>query len=166
MSAKNRARTRAVPSAGLPHPWWSMGKAAETGEAASMPIDEVLAERVRIELTDRTKITERRMFGGLAFLANGQILVAVSRTGSLLVRLESAQERDALLAQPDVTPMIMGARIVERFVYVDPAALGSTEQLRAWIARGWMALAASAAKRPPARQRKPARRRSVTVSRR
>lgn len=110
-----------------------------------MPIDEVLAARVRSELTDRTEITERRMFGGLAFLANGQILVAVSRTGSLLVRLESAQERDALLGQPHVTPMIMGTRVVERFVYVDPAALASTAQLKEWIARGWTALAAAAA---------------------
>jgi TfoX/Sxy family transcriptional regulator of competence genes len=141
-------------------------KAAEIGEAASMPIDEVLAARVRSELTDRTEITERRMFGGLAFLANGQILVAVSRTGSLLVRLESAQRRDALLGQPHVTPMIMGARVVERFVYVDPAALASTAQLKEWITRGWTALAASAAKRPPARKRKPARSRPVTASRR
>ncbi|MGD0475184.1 MAG: TfoX/Sxy family protein [Candidatus Velthaea sp.] len=122
--------------------------------------------RVRSELTDRTEITERRMFGGLAFLANGQILVAVSRTGSLLVRLESAQERDALLVQHHVSPMIMGARVVERFVYVDPAALASTAQLREWIARGWTALTASAAKRSPARKRKAPRSRPFTASRR
>src|SRR5450755_3337333 len=60
-----------------------------------MPIDEVLAARVRSELTDRTEITERRMFGGLAFLANGQILVAVSRTGSLLVRLAACDRSRA-----------------------------------------------------------------------
>jgi hypothetical protein len=80
------------------------------------------------------------MFGGLAFLADGHILVAVSRKGLLLVRVASAAERDRVLREPGITPMIMGKKMVDRFVYVDARSIASTPALRKWIARSSKAL--------------------------
>jgi TfoX/Sxy family transcriptional regulator of competence genes len=70
--------------------------------------DEELANRVRTILS-RDTFTEKRMFGGLAFLIGGHMGVAVSGQGGLMVRIPR-QETDALLAQPGVAQVEMGKR--------------------------------------------------------
>lgn len=124
-----------------------------------MSTDVELVERVRGVLAGRPGMTERRMFGGLAFLEHGHILVAVSRASTLLVRVASSADRDALLRDDPahVKPMVMGSKEVRRFVYVDARGVATQDALRAWIARSSHALRSD----PPlkvGRTRKAARR--------
>jgi TfoX/Sxy family transcriptional regulator of competence genes len=61
-----------------------------------MAFDEDMANRLRELLADRDAITEKQMFGGLAFLLHGHMTVAASRTGGLLVRMDPAKAGEAL----------------------------------------------------------------------
>lgn len=99
-----------------------------------MAYDERLAERLRDLLADEEAITERQMFGGLAFLAHGHMSVAASRTGGLLVRIDPA-ESDAALARTHVTRMEMGGRTVDGWVLVAPDGLRTKRQLASWVER-------------------------------
>ena len=99
-----------------------------------MAIDEKLAERVRKALALRGKVTERRMMGGLAFMVDGAMCCAVGKD-SLLVRV-SADERDAVLARPHVSPVSLGARVMQGFVGVSARALRTGPQLVAWLQAG------------------------------
>lgn len=92
------------------------------------------------------------MFGGLAFLVRGHICVAASRTGSLLTRVGSPAERDAVLQIAHLRPMIMGSKMVDRFVYIDPPGLGTDETLRGWIERSLAAIAQLPAKKTSTRK--------------
>ena len=74
-----------------------------------MAYDEDLANRLRELLADEDAITEKRMFGGLAFLLHGNMSVSASRNGGLLVRIDPA-DTDAALARPHVELMQMGGR--------------------------------------------------------
>lgn len=97
-------------------------------------MDEDLAARVRLVLGPGPE--ERRMFGGLAFLARGHMAVAVSgRPGGLMVRVDP-DEQPALLAEPGVGPMVMSGRPVAGWLLVDPAALDDDSALRRWVDRG------------------------------
>lgn len=100
-----------------------------------MAYDERLAERLRDLLADEEAITERKMFGGLAFLARGHMAVAASRTGGLLVRIDPA-ETEAALARAHVTRMEMGGRMMDGWVLVGPGGLRTRRQLAGWVARG------------------------------
>lgn len=99
-----------------------------------MAYDEDLAARIRELLADEREITERRMFGGLAFLVGGHMAVAVSGQGGLMVRVEPAQT-DALVARPGVRPMEMRERPLDGWVRVDGDAVAGEPQLREWVAR-------------------------------
>jgi TfoX/Sxy family transcriptional regulator of competence genes len=100
-----------------------------------MPYDEDLANRVRELLAEEDAITEKRMFGGLAFLLHGNMSVAASRNGGLLVRIDPA-DTDACLARPHVTLMTMGGRTMDGWITVAPEALKTMRELSAWVARG------------------------------
>ena len=71
--------------------------------------DEAAAEQIRKLLARKRGITEKKMFGGLAFLVNGNMAVAASGQGGLLVRVDPA-ESDALVASTKATPMEMRGR--------------------------------------------------------
>lgn len=96
-----------------------------------MAYDEGLAERVRALVDDEPKITEKRMFGGLAFLVDDKMFVGVSKE-RLLVRV-GKEHQAAALARPRVTPMVMGERTAQGFVYVDPVAIGRDAELERWV---------------------------------
>ena len=100
-----------------------------------MPYDEDLANRIREQLAGEDAITEKKMFGGLAFLLHGNMSVAASHTGGLLVRVDPADNDDAL-AQPHAGLMEMGGRTMEGWIRVDPEGLESDEDLAGWVARG------------------------------
>jgi len=101
-----------------------------------MPYDEVLAARVDEVLGDRSDVTERRMFGGLAWLVRGNLAVAAhSRDGLLLVRVGAANH-DAMLAEPGAATAIMGSRPMRGWVTVAPDAVATPEELAAWVRRG------------------------------
>jgi hypothetical protein len=77
-----------------------------------MAYDEDLANRVRELVATGAAVTEKRMFGGLAFLIGGHMSVSVSGRGGLLLRCDPAQT-DALLSKPDAGPFEMRGRVME-----------------------------------------------------
>lgn len=98
--------------------------------------DETLAQRVRAELGSRTDVTERRMFGGLAFLVDGSMAVCVSgRADALMVRVPPESTGDRL-AEPGTRPMVMSGRETRGWVYVDKAVVADDDELRRWVAEG------------------------------
>ncbi len=100
-----------------------------------MAYDEELANRLRELLAEEDSITEKRVFGGLAFFTSGNMSVSASHSGGLLVRIDSA-ETDACLARPHVEPMKMGGRMMDGWVIVAPEGLRTKRQLAAWVKRG------------------------------
>ena len=99
-----------------------------------MAYDERLAARVRDEIAG-AGVTERRMFGGLAFLICGNMAVAVSGRGGLLVRADPARA-EKLLSRDGVRPMEMRGRPMAGWLCVDDEQLGTARQLRTWVAAG------------------------------
>jgi TfoX/Sxy family transcriptional regulator of competence genes len=99
-----------------------------------MAYDEVLANRLRDLLADEDAITEKKMFGGLAFLLHGNMSVSASRTGGLLARIDPA-ETDASIARPHVSLMEMGERRMEGWILVTPEGLKTKRELAAWVKR-------------------------------
>jgi TfoX N-terminal domain len=96
--------------------------------------DEALAERIR-SMVEGEPITEKTMFGGLAFLLNGYLTVAASRQGGLMVRVEPA-EMAALLAEPGAREFEMGKRgPVPGWLRVETDVLDD-ETLGTWVERG------------------------------
>lgn len=100
-----------------------------------MAYDEDLASRIRELVGGGPDLTEKRMFGGLAFLAGGNMAVAASGQGGLMVRVEP-EETDALLAQPGVEPFEMQGRAIDGWVRVEADAVRSARDLEAWVDRG------------------------------
>ena len=100
-----------------------------------MAYDEELAERVR-ELLTREPVTEKRMFGGLAFLLGGHMAVAASGQGGLMVRVDPA-DNEPLLAEPGAEELTMGGRgPMTGWLRVDGDVLADDAALRAWVDRG------------------------------
>ena len=112
-----------------------------------MPFDEALAGRVRRLLKRRRGVTERRMFGGLCFLLNGNMCCGVER-GRLVVRTGPTQYERAL-KRPYARPMDFTGRPLKGFVYVDARGCRSAAALKAWITLG-ADFAASLPKKPKA----------------
>ena len=100
-----------------------------------MAYDEDLAHRVRELLADEDGISEMRMFGGLAFLLHGNMSVAVSSRGGLMVRVEP-DETDALLSRAHTRPFEMRGRAMAGWIRVDPEGCTTKRQLSAWVQRG------------------------------
>jgi TfoX/Sxy family transcriptional regulator of competence genes len=99
-----------------------------------MPYDEDLANRLRELLADEDNITEKKMFGGLAFLLNGHMSVSASGKGGLLVRIEPS-ETDAALKRDHVSRMEMGGRSMDGWLRVAPEGLKTKRQLSGWVDR-------------------------------
>ncbi|SEH78403.1 Transcriptional regulator of competence genes, TfoX/Sxy family [Mycolicibacterium rutilum] len=100
-----------------------------------MAYDEDLAHRIRELLTGQRGVDEKRMFGGLAFLVDGHMAVAVSGRGGLMVRVPPA-EAATLLARPHVEPMTMAGREMRGWLLVGVDGLRTKRQLQPWVARG------------------------------
>lgn len=99
-----------------------------------MAYDEDLANRIRELLADEDAITEKKMFGGLAFLLHGHMSVSASRRGGLLVRIHPL-DTDAALTVPHVTLMAMGGRTMEGWLMVAAEGVGTRRELAAWVKR-------------------------------
>ena len=97
--------------------------------------DDALADRIRAAVGEDADVSERRMFGGLAFLAGGHMAVAASGKGGLMVRVDP-DETDALVAQPGVERFEMQGRLLDGWVRVAGDAVREQDELDAWIARG------------------------------
>ena len=98
-----------------------------------MAYDETLAERVRQELSGQTGVTEKKMFGGLAFLIGGNMCRGV-RDDRLVLRLGN-EGAAAALKQKRVAPMDLTGRIIKSMVFVDPPGFRAKAALAKWVAR-------------------------------
>ena len=96
--------------------------------------DEDLADRVR-ELIGADGVTEKRMFGGLAFLVGGHMAVAASGQGGILVRVDP-DEGESLMAKPHVEPMVMRGREMAGWLRVGAEGVRTKRQLEPWVKRG------------------------------
>jgi len=99
-----------------------------------VPYDEELAERVRRALGERDALTERKMFGGVAFMIAGNMCCGVIRD-DLIVRM-FPEDGEAALAEPDVRPFDLTGRTMTGFVVVGRGATATEEGLRSWVDRG------------------------------
>ena len=110
-----------------------------------MPYDQKLAQRLRDLLTDHDGIDERKMFGDLCFLVNGNMLCGVE-SDRLMVRVGPRAYDDAL-ARPHARPMDFTGRPMKGLVWVDPPGLRDKRSLRRWLQRG-LAFAAALPPKP------------------
>jgi TfoX/Sxy family transcriptional regulator of competence genes len=101
--------------------------------------DEELAERIREHVSDMgagASVTEKKMFGGLAFLLGGHMAVAASGKGGLMVRVEPS-ETAALLEEPGAEPFEMGGRGgMTGWLRVSTEAVADDDALARWVDRG------------------------------
>ena len=100
-----------------------------------MAYDEELADRIRELIAGEDGLTERTMFGGLAFLIGGNMAVAASGQGGLMVRV-APEETDALLDAPHVGTFEMRGRPVQGWLRVDAAGVRTDGELEPWVRRG------------------------------
>ena len=96
-----------------------------------MAFDQGLAQRVREALDGRAGITERQMFGGLAFLVDGKMFIGISGS-KLMCRVGAERYQDAL-ALPHVREMDFTGKPMNGYVYVEPPGLAQDESLTAWV---------------------------------
>lgn len=99
-----------------------------------MAYDEKLAQRIRELVADEPRVAEKRMFGGLAFLVSGNMSVAASGQGGLLVRC-SPGETDALLDEPGAEHFVMRGRAMDGWLRVSEDAVAGDQALKRWVGR-------------------------------
>jgi TfoX N-terminal domain len=97
--------------------------------------DAELAERIRAVVRDEPDRTEKRMFGGLAFLIAGNMAVSASSQGGLLLRVDPAMTR-SLVREPQVRRLEMRGRAMDGWLRVDVEALADDDDLRRWVGHG------------------------------
>jgi TfoX/Sxy family transcriptional regulator of competence genes len=102
-------------------------------ERSSMPYDEGLAERIRDLFDGREDVVEKKMFGGLAFMINGNMCCGVSKE-DLMLRL-GADGAKAALEHPCARDMDFTGKPLKGFVYVDAHGYAEDEDLENWIQR-------------------------------
>jgi len=100
-----------------------------------MAYDEELADRIKGLLGGESGLTEKKMFGGLAFMVGGNMAVASSGQGGLLVRVDP-EESDTLVATTDASPMEMRGRQMQGWLRVDADDVRADSELAAWVDRG------------------------------
>ena len=100
-----------------------------------MAYDEELADRIRGLLTNEPDLTERKMFGGLAFLVEGNMAVAANGQGGLLVRVDPT-ETDTLLATTNARLMEMRGRPMAGWLRIDSEDVRGEHELARWVELG------------------------------
>ena len=100
-----------------------------------MPYDKKLAERIRELVAGEPGVKEQKMFGGLAFLVGGNMAIAASGQGGVLVHVDP-DESDALVAKTDATLMEMRGRSMRGWLRVDAEHVRTKSQLARWVKLG------------------------------
>ena len=103
--------------------------------ASPMAYDEDLAFRLRDLLEPEAGLSEKKMFGGLAFMINGHMAVTVSRQGGLMLRVDPAQT-DELLREKHAQPFEMRGRLMDGWLRVEAAGVTKEKDLERWAAIG------------------------------
>lgn len=98
-----------------------------------MAYDEGLAERIRHVLADEPGVTEKKMFGGLSFLVNGNMAVAAGGDGALMFRRDPDREDPV---SEHIRPQVMGERVMSGWLHVDAEGVADDESLRDIVSRG------------------------------
>jgi hypothetical protein len=97
--------------------------------------DEDLANRLRELVQDEVGVTEKRMFGGLAFLLNDHLAVSVSGQGGPLLRVDPA-DIEILADKPHAQPFMMRARELSGWLRIELEGAKTKRQLERWVSRG------------------------------
>jgi TfoX/Sxy family transcriptional regulator of competence genes len=97
--------------------------------------DDDLANRIRELTAGESGVTEKKMFGGLAFLIGGNMAVAASGQGGLMVRCDPA-ETEKLVAKPHARRFEMRGREMDGWLRVDDEGVRTKRQLEPWVKRG------------------------------
>jgi TfoX/Sxy family transcriptional regulator of competence genes len=97
--------------------------------------DEDLAQRIRALVATQRGLTEKKMFGGLAFLVGGNMAIAASRQGGILVRV-GPDRSDRLVATTNASMAVMGSRPMPGWLRVDAEDVGTKRQLVRWVDLG------------------------------
>src|ERR1700681_4159454 len=100
-----------------------------------MAYDEELAERIRDLLEDEGQVEEKKMFGGLAFLIGGNMAIAASGQGGILVRVDPARS-DKLVDTTAAQVAVMRGRPMQGWLRIAPEDLGSKRDLGKWVQLG------------------------------
>jgi TfoX/Sxy family transcriptional regulator of competence genes len=100
-----------------------------------MAYDEALAQRIRDLAGGTPKVTEKKMFGGLAFLVGGNMAIAASGQGGILVRVDP-EESSALVAKTPAEVMVMRGRPMEGWLRVAAEDVRTKQSLASWVKRG------------------------------
>lgn len=99
-----------------------------------MPVDEGLAARIRDLLPGDVAITERRMFGGLAFMLDRHMAVAANHSGGVMLRVDP-EDADGLVADTAATTVVMQGREMRGWLGLDADDVATDDQLEPWVAR-------------------------------
>jgi TfoX/Sxy family transcriptional regulator of competence genes len=97
-----------------------------------MAYDKDLAERLRLLLAGEQEVTEKKMFGGLAFMLRGNLAVAASGQGGLLARIDPA-DTDEALGRPHTAPMEMRGGPMDGWVRVAADGVSEERDLTRWV---------------------------------
>ena len=100
-----------------------------------MAYDDDLANRILELIADENDVSEKKMFGGLAFLIGGHMSVSASGRGGLMVRVPP-EDTDALVAKPHVSRMVMRGREMDGWLRVTDEGVRTKRQLEPWVKRG------------------------------
>ncbi len=119
---------------------WDPGvrpRARAVRETARMAYDLELADRIRTVLQAEPGLTEKRMFGGLAFLIQGNMAVSASSHGGLLLRVDPAKS-ESLISEPHVRRFEMRGRQMDGWLRIDAEVVEADDDLRRWVTHGVM----------------------------
>ena len=100
-----------------------------------MAYDEDLADRIRELVVGESDLSEKKMFGGLAFLVGGNMAISASGQGGVMVRVDPAKS-DTLVAKTDARHVEMRGRQMQGWLRVDPEDLGTKRELAKWVKLG------------------------------
>jgi len=100
-----------------------------------MAYDEELATRIRGVVQGEPGLSEKRMFGGLAFLVHGNMAVSASSQGGLLLRVDPTQT-ESLVSHPYVRRFVMRGREMDGWLRVDAQLVETDDDLRSWVNHG------------------------------
>jgi TfoX/Sxy family transcriptional regulator of competence genes len=100
-----------------------------------MAYDEALAARIRELLAGEARLTEQKMFGGLGFLIRGNMAIAASGQGGVLVRVDP-ERSDSIVASTGARPMEMRGREMQGWLRVASEDLRTKRQLAKWVTLG------------------------------
>jgi hypothetical protein len=117
-----------------------------------MAYDEVLAGRIRDLIGPDPELTEKKMFGGLAFLIRGHMAISASRQGGVLVHVDP-ERTDELVATTVATVAVMQGREMPGWLRVGADDLGTDDELSSWVEIG-IGHARSLPKKPPVKAKK------------